>query len=212
MGQMTEGELTALYPQDFALLLRPGQAPRDAAPPHHPPQHRAPLAALEPLLLLESRSQRGFWAPRPKSRRLERVCAQEAREAPPRALFTALRKNSNSPGYFGNLMCTLGLPLFIPSNCAPPQVSARHCGSAAPCNLPWKPHHSLGALVHPSSPGHAASESRLPLTSTACTKKGRKPRRARRTGVGTHPTLDLNQGSGDTWVAQWLSICLQLRS
>lgn len=29
--------------------------------------------------------------------------------APPRAMFTALRKISNSQGYSGNLMCTLGL-------------------------------------------------------------------------------------------------------
>lgn len=77
------------------------------------------------------------------------VCAQEAGEAPPRDMFTALRENSNSQGYFGNLMCTLGLPLFIPSDCAARQVNARHCGSAAQCNLPIKATSFTGSTYAP---------------------------------------------------------------
>ena len=60
-------------------------------------------------LLCKSRSQEGVLGTQAKKREAWGVCAQEAGGAPPRDMFIAFRKNSNSQGYFGNLMCTLGL-------------------------------------------------------------------------------------------------------
>ena len=99
---------------------------------------------------------------------------REARGAPPEDVFIAWRKSSNSQGYFGNLMCTLGLCVYVECLCRPAGkcMALRACSSVTP---PGSRHYSLHAEHTPASEWRAAK---------------RSPGAA----VGTHPILGSNQG------------------
>lgn len=83
---------------------------------------------------------------------------REARGAPPEDVFIAWRKSSNSQGYFGNLMCTLGLCVYVDCPCRPvgKRMALRVCSSVAP---PGPHHYSLHAKHTPASKRRAAKRS-----------------------------------------------------
>lgn len=127
-------------------------------------------------LLSESRIQEGIWAPRPRSRRPQGSVTREARGAPPKDVFIAWRKSSDRQGYFGNLMCTLGLCVYVECPCrlAGKRTALRVCSS--------RPSPRQAHITTHSTP------------STLGPARGRRPRGAQEAEVGTHPILGSNQG------------------
>lgn len=113
MGQMM-GKLvsTALHPRDIVFLPRLGQAPMD--PPPHPHPQCLPALSLQGSSSCLSGSQKGVWAAglgtQVKRQQAQGVRAQESVRGPPAQGYVySFEKNSNSQGYFGNVICTLGL-------------------------------------------------------------------------------------------------------
>lgn len=105
----TKGRLVLIALHPWTLPLSPGLS-RPQRPLPNPiasvSQQSGPQGSSS--CLNPETSRQGLWAPRPRIKR-PRGSVPRRVGAPPRYMFTALRKNSNSQGYFGNLMCTLDL-------------------------------------------------------------------------------------------------------
>lgn len=127
-------------------------------PTQPPPLGSAALRLGDSISCSSPGSRRGPRHP-DQEREAPGVCDREARGAPPKDVFIAWRKSSNSQGYFGNLMCTLGLSVvYVEGPCRPVGKRMAH-GSATQGHGPGPHHYSRHAQHTRTSEGRAARQS-----------------------------------------------------